>query len=307
MLYCFAPKTGLSAVSFLPTALLASLPCAGKTASFAALCTKNSTTFHSYFEREIVLNGVSGIENYESIDDLQLCGLKLLQDMRGFRFGIDAVLLADFAKHAVSSATLDLCSGNGIVAILLAGKTDTPKIQALEIQHDAAALAQRSIALNGLQERVNMVCADVRDALQIFGRGSFNVITCNPPYLPCGKGLQNAASAKTLARHEVACTLEDILQVSYGLLRPGGRLFMVHRPQRLVDILSLMRRYHLEPKRMRMVHPAPHKAANIVLVEGAYQGGHELRLMPPLYVYDENGCYSREIDEIYGRTGESNE
>lgn len=238
----------------------------------------------------------------ERIDDLQFHGLKIIQNPHTFCFGIDAVLLADFAAGAHSAATLDLCSGNGIVPILLAGKTNTPRLCGLEIQPDIATMATRSIELNSLQKRVSMVCANATQAANIFGKGSFDVVTCNPPYMPHGGGLVNADDAKTIARHEIYCTLEDIIAVSYQLLKPGGKLFMVHRPERLVDILSLMRQYRIEPKRLQMVHPSVGKKANIMLIEGLYHGGKELKMMPPLYVYDQNGYYSNEINAIYGRT-----
>lgn len=238
---------------------------------------------------------------YERLDDLQLGGLKIIQDTRGFCYGIDAVLLADFAKAAPSSATLDLCSGNGIVALLLAGKTMANKIVGLEIQSDAAQLAKRSIALNHLEERVRMVCGDVKDAVRLFGKASFDVVTCNPPYMSGGCGLTNAADAKAIARHEILCTLEDVISAACQLLRPGGRLYMVHRPERLVDLLYLMRSFGLEPKRLRLVHPSAHRRANLVLVEGIRQGGRELKMLPPLYVYGEDGEYTEEIYRIYGR------
>lgn len=246
------------------------------------------------------------MKQYERIDDLQLGGLKIIQDTRGFCFGIDAVLLADFAKDAISQNTLDLCSGNGIVAILLAGKTATPHIHALEIQAGATKLAKRSIELNGLSDRITAVCADARNAPKIFKGNSFDVITCNPPYMPLRDGLHNISDSKAIARHEIACTLEDIISVSSQLLRIKGKLFLVHRPSRLVDIISLMRRYKIEPKRIRMVHPSPDKNANIVLIEGVRHGGCELIMMPPLFVHDKNGGYSDEINRIYGRAGESN-
>lgn len=237
----------------------------------------------------------------ERIDDLQYKGLKLIQDTDGFCFGVDAVLLAHMAKSAPSARTIDLCSGNGIVALLLAGKTDTPHITALEVQQRAAELARRSMSLNGLEERVDVVCADLKEADRLFARGSFDVVTCNPPYMKDTCGLKNENEALRIARHEVLCTLEDVIKAAAYLLRPGGKLFLVHRPERLVDIFTAMREYRIEPKRMQMVHPSCGKRANIVLVEGSAQGGRELKLLPPLYVYDENGNYTKEIDAIYER------
>lgn len=237
----------------------------------------------------------------ERIDDLQYKGLKLIQDTNGFCFGIDSVLLAHMAKDAQSESTIDLCSGNGIIALLLAAKTHTPHITALEIQDAAAALAKRSAALNCLEERVEVVCGDLRRADALFKRGSFDVVTCNPPYMKNRCGLKNENEALLLARHEVMCTLDEVIGAAEYLLRPGGKLFLVHRPERLVDIFCTMRSHEIEPKRMQMVHSSYKKRANIVLVEGSYKGGRELKMLPPLYVYDENGSYTKEIDEIYER------
>lgn len=237
----------------------------------------------------------------ERVDDLQYKGLRLIQDTDGFCFGVDAVLLAHMAKNTPSQNTIDLCSGNGIVALLLAGKTDTPHITALELQHSAADLARRSVALNGVEERVEVVCGDVKEVQKQFMRGSFDVVTCNPPYMKNTCGLKNENEARTIARHEVCCTLEDVVRAAAYLLRPGGKLFLVHRPERLVDIFTAMRESKLEPKRMQMVHPSCGKRANIVLIESSYMGGRELKLLEPLYVYDEAGNYTKEIDAIYER------
>lgn len=237
----------------------------------------------------------------ERIDDLQYKGLKIVQDTDGFCFGVDAVLLANMAKNARSKKTLDLCSGNGIVAILLAGKTDTKSIYALEIQQSAAQLAQKSIRLNGLQGRVSIICGDVKKIRDIFSPSEFDVITCNPPYMKNTCGLKNENEALRIARHEVLCSLEDVIEGAAYLLKPGGKLFLVHKPERLVDIFTLMRENKIEPKVLQMVHPSAGKKANIVLVEGAYMGGKELRMAEPIYVYDENGKYTKQIDDIYER------
>lgn len=235
------------------------------------------------------------------VDDLQYKGLKIIQDTDGFCFGVDAVLLANMAKTTASRKTIDLCSGNGIVALLLAGKTKTPKIYSLEIQQEAASMAAESVSLNGLDERVKVINDDLKNVSSIFGRGEFDVVTCNPPYMKNTCGLTNDNDALKIARHEIMCTLEDVIEAAAYLLKPGGKLYLVHRPERLVDIFCEMRKYKIEPKRMQMVHPSAGKRANIVLVEGAYMGGKELKMMEPLYVYDENGFYTKQIDEIYER------
>ena len=235
------------------------------------------------------------------IDDLQYKGLKIVQDSDGFCFGVDAVLLANMAKKARSLKTIDLCSGNGIVALLLSGKTDTPKIYALELQKESASLAKQSVELNGLEGRMEVICDDLKNVENIFSRGEFDVVTCNPPYVKNTCAITNDKNALKLARHEIACTLEDVIKAAAYLLKPGGKLFLVHRPERLCDIFCAMREHKIEPKYMQMVHPCASKKPNIVLVEGAYMGGRELKMLEPIYVYDENGNYTKQFDEIYER------
>ncbi len=237
----------------------------------------------------------------ERIDDLQIGGLKIIQDDALFCFGVDAVLLSHFAKSTPAKTAVDLCSGNGIVAILLAGKTKTEKLCCVEVQSKAADLARRSITLNKLEDRVSVIEDNLNNCSKYFAKGSVDVVTCNPPYIADRGGLNNKTDEKNIARHEILCTLEDVIRESAGMLKYGGKLFMVHKPERLVDIFCTMRKYAIEPKRVQFVHPQPYKKANIVLVEGVKSGGAELKMMPPLYVYDENHNYSKEINEIYGR------
>jgi len=225
----------------------------------------------------------------------------LIQKQDGFKFGIDAVLLADFAKNTRSERTLDLCTGTGIVATLLSAKTTTPRIDALEIQEDICDMARRSVEYNNLEDRLHITQGDLKNAVDIYGKAMFDKITVNPPYMKCGAGIVNDADTKTISRHEVKCTLEDVISVSAQLLKPKGRLYMVHRAVRIADILCLMRQYKIEPKLLRPVHPSPSKAANLVLVEGMRGAAADLKIAEPLYVYNENGNYSEEIDKIYGR------
>lgn len=240
------------------------------------------------------------IKSDECLDDLQN-GLFIIQKQNGFKFGVDAVLLSDFAKDARSKKTLDLCTGTGIVPLLLSAKTDTREIYGIEIQQDIAEMAQRSVEYNNLAERVFIKHGDLKDAADIYGRGVFDKITCNPPYMKCGDGLRNDSDTKTVSRHEIMCTLDDVLRASSALLVSKGRLFMIHRPSRLADIMCAMRKHKIEPKRMRFVHPSCGKAPNLVLVEGMKDGGEELKILPPLYVHSESGGYTAEIDRIYGR------
>ncbi len=240
------------------------------------------------------------IKSDECLDDLQN-GLFIIQKQNGFKFGVDAVLLSDFAKDARSKKTLDLCTGTGIVPLLLSAKTDTREIHGLEIQRDIAETAQRSVEYNNLTERVFIKRGDLKNAADIYGRGIFDKITCNPPYMKRQDGLKNDSDTKSVSRHELMCTLDDVLRVSAELLVSKGRFFMIHRPSRLADIMCAMRKYKIEPKRMRFVHPSRGKAPKLVLVEGMKDGGEELKILPPLYVHNEDGGYTGEIDRIYGR------
>jgi tRNA1Val (adenine37-N6)-methyltransferase len=237
----------------------------------------------------------------ERVDDLQYKGLKLIQKRDGFCFGIDAVLLSYFAQIPKNGAVIDLGTGTGIVAVLVAAKKEPARVVGLEIQADMAGMASRSVALNGLDDRISIVNGDIRDAVQLFGPSSFDAVVTNPPYMEKGGGLLNPEDAKAISRHEILCSIEDVISVSARLLKPGGKFSMVHRPHRLVDIMYNMRKYNIEPKLMRLVHPSPGKKPNLVLVSGTKDGRIELRVQEPLYVYDSSGRYTKEIDEIYSR------
>ncbi|MGE5613960.1 MAG: tRNA1(Val) (adenine(37)-N6)-methyltransferase [Bacillota bacterium] len=240
------------------------------------------------------------LEN-ERIDDLQYKGLRLIQKKDGFRFGIDAVLLSYFVKAPKYSTIIDLGTGTGIIAILLAAKKEPSKVVGLEIQPQMAEMAERSVMLNDLGNKVEIVRGDIKDAVSLFGAASFDVVVTNPPYMEKGGGLLNQSDAMAISRHELLCTLEDVLSSAARLLKPGGRFFMVHRPKRLADIIYHMRNSGIEPKQLRLVYPAPDRKPNLVLIGGARNGNPELRVLEPLFVYDGSGNYSSEIDEIYGR------
>lgn len=239
------------------------------------------------------------MNEFERKDDLQLGGLHIWQDKREFCFGVDAVLLSAFAEIKRGETVLDLCSGNGIIPILLSGKTEAKEITALEINPVQVDLARRSIADNALSH-VSIVEGDVKEAADIFHGKRFDVVTCNPPYMRDG-GLQNPNRNKAIARHEILCTLDDVLRSAASLLRYGGRFYMVHRPDRLTDILTAMRRFKVEPKKLRMVHPNRESEANLILVEGIYGGGTFMHVMPPLVLYHKDGTYTKDALSCYGR------
>lgn len=246
-------------------------------------------------------NKSSYIREDELIDDLQLNGLKLIQKRDGFKFGIDAVLLSHFANVKRNFRVMDLCTGTGIVPFLIYGKYSPKEVFGLEIQEDMVEMAERSVHINDLEEKIHFVNHDLKDIKHLKSLERFDVVTVNPPYKLNNSGILNPLDKLAIARHEILCNLEDVIIASRTLLKDNGRLFIVHRPERLADIFCLMRKYKIEPKRVKMVHPKVGKAPNIVLVEGQRDGGAYLKWDEPLYVYDENGKYTSEIDKIYGR------
>ena len=242
----------------------------------------------------------------ERLDDLQLKGLRLIQKKKGFCFGVDAVLLSDFCDVKKNDRVADLGTGTGIIPVLLAGKTPAKFIVGLEIQADMAQMAARSIVLNNLEDRVSIIQGDIKQAKEIFGASSFNLVVANPPYMNRGGGLVNPSDAKAISRHEILCTLADVVKAAAALLVPGGQFAMVHRPDRLVDIVWLMRNHQIEPKFLRFVHPSPYKKPNLILIKGTRNGNPQLKMMEPLYVYDEKGKFSDEINKIYCREEKEN-
>ena len=237
----------------------------------------------------------------ESIDDLQLNGLQLIQKEQGFRFGVDAVLLSHFANVKKKHRVIDLCTGTGIVSFLVYGKYKPQEVIGLEIQDDMVEMANRSSKLNDTSDIVKFVQGDLKDKALLDSLGRFDVVTVNPPYKLNNAGILNPNDKLAIARHEIMCNLEDVIVSARRLLKDNGRMFIVHRPERLADIFGLMRKYKIEPKRVRLVQPNTKKAPNIVLVEGQRDGGAFLKWEETLYVYDDNGKYSEEIDRIYGR------
>lgn len=240
------------------------------------------------------------IHEHERIDDLQINGYRIIQDPDRFCFGIDAVLLSDYAKAKPGDTVVDLCTGTGIVPILMAAKTKAERLIGVEIQHESAEMACRSVTLNDLDERVTILEDDIKNISNHIRRGSVNVVTCNPPYMIDNHGLKNEADFKTIARHEVLCNLEDVVRTASGLLESGGNFYMIHRPFRLSEIFVMLTKYNLEPKRMRMVYPYVNKEPNMVLIEAKKGAKPRLTVEAPLIVYDEPGKYTDEIYRIYG-------
>lgn len=236
----------------------------------------------------------------ERLDELHRNGYYIIQNPDWFCFGMDAVLLSGFAGAKPGDLAVDLGTGNGIIPILLEAKTQASHITGLEIQPENVDMARRSVALNHLEEKITIIQGDIKDASKIFGASSFHVVTTNPPYMTGNHGLTNENPAKAVARHEILCTLEDVVRESAKLLVPGGRFYMVHRPFRLAEIFCTMSRYGIEPKRMRLVHPFVDKEPNMVLVEGLRGGRPRITVERPLIVYEKPGVYTAEIYDIYG-------
>lgn len=236
----------------------------------------------------------------ERIDDLQRNGYRIIQKKKGFCFGMDAVLLSGFAQVKEGEAAVDLGTGTGIIPILLEAKTKGKHFTGLEIQEEVAEMAERSVRLNQLEARVDIVRGDIREASRLFGKASFDVVTSNPPYMNDNHGLKNPDLPKAIARHEVFCTLDDVCREASLLLRSGGRFYMVHRPHRLAEIITALKTYRLEPKRMKLVHPFADKDANMVLIEAVRGGRSMMKVEAPVIVYQKPGVYTQEIYDIYG-------
>lgn len=248
----------------------------------------------------MTINPMEGLLENERVDDLQRNGLKIIQKTDGFCFGMDAVLLSGFAHVKRGEKVLDMGTGTGIIPLLLSAKTQGEHFTALEIQKEIAEMAARSVAMNHLEEKIEIVNGDIKEASRIFGGASFDVVTTNPPYMNDAHGLKNPTEVKAISRHEVLCTLEDVVREGAKVLKSGGRMYMVHRPHRLIEIISAMKQYKMEPKRMCMVHPFKDKEANMVLIEAVKGGGSWLKMEAPIIVYKEPGVYTDEIYRIYG-------
>ncbi len=240
------------------------------------------------------------LKENERLDDLQRNGFQIIQKTDGFCFGMDAILLSGFASVRKGEKALDLGTGTGIIPILLKAKTEGEHFSALEIQEEMADMARRSVAANHLEKDITVVTGDIKEASRIFGAASFDVVTSNPPYMNDAHGLKNPDLPKAIARHEVLCTLDDVTREAAKVLKPGGRFYMVHRPHRLVEIITALTKYRLEPKRMKMVHPYVDREANMVLIEAVRGGRSMIKVEAPVIVYKEPGVYTDEIYDIYG-------
>ena len=236
----------------------------------------------------------------ERIDDLERNGYRIIQNKNSFCFGMDAVLLSGFVEAEPADHIIDLGTGTGIIPILLRAKTGSKKITGLEIQESMAEMASRSVKLNDLENDIQIICGDIKEADRLFLAGTFDVVTSNPPYMKRNGGLTNPDEGKAVARHEIKCSFEDVAKAAKALLKPGGKFFLVHRPERLSEIIEALRKNRLEPKRMRFVHSFTDEKAIMVLIEASSGGGTFLKVEKPLIIYKDKNVYTDEIYEIYG-------
>lgn len=242
---------------------------------------------------------MENLKQDERIDLLHRNDYVIIQNYKKFCFGIDAVLLSDFAKAKKNETVLDIGTGTGIIPILMEAKTNAKKFFAIDIQEESVDMAKRSVALNKLEEKIEIFHLDINNVFDKFSKNSIDVITSNPPYMNKGSGIINEYDAKAIARHEVFCTLEDIVKNTAMLLKPNGRFYMVHRPSRIADIIYELKKYKLEPKTIRFVQPFAHKEPNMVLIESVKNGGSSVKVLPNLIVYESQNKYTKEIEKIY--------
>lgn len=237
----------------------------------------------------------------ERLDDLQINGYHIIQHPEKFCFGMDAVLLSSFAGCQTDSKVVDFGTGTGVIPILLTAKTKASHIDALEIQEESADMAQRSVQLNGLTDKIKIIQGDIKEASDLLGKASYDYVITNPPYMNNDHGLKNPELPKAIARHEILCSLEDVIREGACVLKPGGHFIMVHRPFRLIEIITCLTRYKLEPKRMRFVHPFADKEPNMVLIDAVRGGNSMVKIESPLVIYATQGQYTQEILDIYNR------
>lgn len=242
------------------------------------------------------------LKENERIDDLEFKNLKIIQNKDGFCFGIDSVLLSDFAKNIKKEAkVIDLGTGTGIISILLCGKTNLSNITGIEIQKEVAEMANKSSKLNNLEKKFKVINEDIINLKNIYEKQSFDVVVTNPPYKKRDTGIINENKKKIISRHEITATLEDFIKVSSELLKDKGEFYMVHRPERLVDIFTLMRKFKIEPKVLKMVYSNINKEPKLILIKGIKNAKPFLKIEKNLYIYDDNGNYTDDILEIYNK------
>lgn len=235
----------------------------------------------------------------ERIDDLQIKGYRIIQNPKAFCFGMDAVLLSYFAKIKKNSRVMDLCSGNGVIPLLLDAKYPVSYIEGLEYQEESVQMAVRSVQMNEREEKIVIRQGDVKEVKTICPREEFDYVTCNPPYMVGEHGLKNPDEKKAIARHEIKCTLNDVIEASAWLLKQYGHLIMVHRPFRLAEIIYCLKEHKLEPKRMRLVYPYIDKEPNMVLIDAIKGAKQRVTVEAPLIIYNKDGSYTEEISRLY--------
>jgi len=238
----------------------------------------------------------------ERIDDLEFKGLKIIQNDKWFKYGMDSVILTDFSKKIKNnSKVLDIGTGTGIISILLSKKINVKKIVGFEIQDEVADMAKRSVRLNHLEEKIDIINENIVNIQNYYDNNYFDAIITNPPYQKNNTGLKSENEKNLISRHEIKCSLEDIILKSFYVLKDKGEFYMVHRPERLVDILYLMRKYKIEPKELRFVYSKVEEKPNIILIKGVKNAKEFLKILKPLIVYNEDGSYTEEILRIYNK------
>ena len=242
------------------------------------------------------------ISSDERIDDLEYKGLKLIQNKKGFCFGVDSVLLSDFSKTIKKNTkVVDIGTGTGIISILLCKKTNLQKIYGIEVQEDVANLAKRNAEINSLQDKFEVINTNIKDVFKYIDPYKIDAVVTNPPYKKTNTGLKNINEKQLISRHEVECNLEDIVSISAKLLKDLGELYMVHRAERLVDIMVLLRKYKLEPKIIRFVHSKAEEKPTLILVKAVKGAGEYLKIEKPLIIYRDDGEYTDEVLKIYDK------
>lgn len=246
------------------------------------------------------------IKDSERVDDLQIKDYRIIQDKNGFCFGMDSVLIANAVKSKRNEIIVDLGTGTGIIPIIIAAKNEINKIYGIEIQKEVSDMAKRSIRMNSLEDKIEIINVDLKylenylEINDIKLKNKTDIVVSNPPYMSVEEGLQNLSERKRISRHEIKCSIEDICKISKKLLKQKGKLYLVHRPSRLVDIVENLRKYKLEPKEIRFIYPKINKPANLIIVKAIKGAKPELKMKEPLIIYGEDGEYTDEIKKIYG-------